>query len=166
MARRHLARERAILFGVAFVAALVAIGTALLSGPVLVVEDIDTTERYITQPVDDGTTVGLTYTHSVEKSRVYDEYRVQDSRLVNTRMEFESYGWGLPAGANVTTVDGTFVYDPASPIAEFDSLSVSPGRVAGHTLTIGGRQYDLVETTNASDVRIYVERRPLPDLFT
>jgi len=34
--------------------------------------------------------------HSVEKSRVYDEYTVRGDRLEMTRMEFESYGWGYP----------------------------------------------------------------------
>ncbi|RZV06239.1 hypothetical protein BDK88_3783 [Natrinema hispanicum] len=144
---------------VAAVLVLVAVVAMVPTETVLVVEDIETGERYLTEPVSDGSTVGLEYTHSVEKSRVYDEYRVDDQILVNTRMEFESYGWGLPARANVTTVDGMLVYEPSKPIAELERLSVSPGRIAGHTLIVDDRRYDLVAATNASDVRIHVEQR-------
>jgi hypothetical protein len=157
---------RAVTLGFVLVVVLLALVAAATTGPVLVVEDVDTGHHYITAPVGNGTTVGLTYTHSVEKTRVYDEYRVAGDTLVNTRMEFESYGWGLPAQANVTNVDGTFVYDPPEPITELERLSVSPGRVAGHTLTVGNRDYDLVGVTHVSDVHVHVERRTLTDFFT
>ncbi|WP_144905425.1 DUF1850 domain-containing protein [Halobellus captivus] len=141
-------------------ALLVAI-TIVPTQAVLVVEDVDTGEQYITQPVDDGSTVGLEYMHSVEKSRVYDEYRVSGETLVNTRMEFESYGWGLPSRVNVTNVNGTLVYEPDEPITELETLSVSPGEIAGHTLIVDDRQYDLVAAANANDVRIHIERQSL-----
>ncbi len=158
-----LTRSVPVLF--VSVVLLAAIAVAAPAGTVLVVEDLETGERYITEPVEADTTVGLTYTHSVEKNRVYDEYRVEGTTLVNTRMEFESYGWGLPSRVDVTTVNGTLVYNPPGPIAEFDSLSVSPGRIAGHTLTVGTQQYDLVAATDANDVRIHIERRQLIDRF-
>ncbi|MFC7068552.1 DUF1850 domain-containing protein [Halobaculum lipolyticum] len=145
--------------------ALAGVAVAAPTGPALVVEDLDSGERYLTVPVDDGSTVALEYTHSVEKSRVYDEYRVDGRTLVNTRMEFESYGWGLPSGADVETVNGTLVYDPEEPITELETLLVSPGRIAGHTLIVDDRRYDLVARTNASDVRIRIERRSLTDLL-
>lgn len=146
---------------VAAVLVLVAIAATVPIEAVLVVEDAETGERYLTEPVSDGSTVGLEYMHSVEKSRVYDEYRVDDQTLVNTRMEFESYGWGLPARVNVTTVDGMLVYEPSEPITEIQRLSVSPGRTAGHTLIVDGRRYDLVAATNASDVHIRIKQRSL-----
>ena len=144
---------------VAAVLVLVAVTATVPTETVLVVEDAETGEQYLTEPVSDGSTVGLEYMHSVEKSRVYDEYRVDDRTLVNTRMEFESYGWGLPARVNVTTVDGMLVYEPSEPIAKLQRLSVSPGRIAGHTLIVDDRRYDLVAATNASDVRIHIEQR-------
>lgn len=153
----------AILLATVLVLVVVAVAVPIES--VLVVEDIETDERYLTEPVNEGSTVALEYTHSVEKSRVYDEYRVNDRTLVNTRMEFESYGWGLPARVDVTNVNGTLVYEPAEPIAELRSLSVSPGRIAGHTLIVDDRRYDLVAATNASDVRIRVERRSLLEMI-
>ncbi|ELY86047.1 DUF1850 domain-containing protein [Natrialba taiwanensis] len=146
---------------VAAILVFIAVAVTVPVETVLVVEDIETDEQYLTEPVSDESTVGLEYTHSVEKSRVYDEYRVDDQTLVNTRMEFESYGWGLPTGVDVTTADGMFVYEPSEPIAQLHSLSVSPGQTAGHTLIIDDHRYDLVTATNASDVCIHVEQRSL-----
>ena len=129
---------------------------------VLIVEDIDTGEQYLSEPVDNESIVALEYTHSVEKSRVYDRYHVEGTTLVNTRMEFESYGWGLPAGANVTRQNGTLVYDPPG---SFTELYVSPGEIAGHELHVGDRTYDLVDRADGQSVRIHVEdRSPLDSL--
>lgn len=153
------------MVALALVVALAGVALAAPTGQVLVVEDIDTREHYITQPVDNGSTVALEYTHSVEKTPVYDEYRVEGDTLVNTRMEFQSYGWGLPSGVNVTNVNGTFVYDPPGPIMTLETLSVSPGRIANHSLIVEDQQYDLVAETNATDVRIHVEHRTLTDAF-
>jgi len=146
---------------VALVVASAGVAMAVPTEKVLVVEDSATGEHYITEPVSDGSTVGLEYMHSVEKSRVYDAYRVENQTLVNTRMEFESYGWGLPARVDVTNVNGTLVYEPDEPITELQTLSVSPGRVAGHSLIVDGERHDLVAATNASDVRIHIERQSL-----
>jgi len=167
--RTIITRKRALAalgaVAIAAVVVLAGVAAAVPTGQVLVVEDVDTGEHYVTQPVANGSTVGLEYMHSVEKTRVYDEYRIEGRTLVNTRMEFESYGWGLPSGVNVTNVNGTFVYEPSEPITRLETLSVSPGRIANHTLIIDDREYDLVAETNASDVRIHVERRTLRDVF-
>ena len=154
----------AALLGLGALAFVVVAVTAPI-GAALVVEDVETGERYVAEPVNDGSTVALEYTHSVEKSRVYDEYRVDGERLVNTRMEFESYGWGLPARVNVTNVNGTLVYEPDEPITVLDELSVSPGRIADHTLIVDDRRYDLVAVTDGNDVRLHIERRSLLEMI-
>ena len=156
-------RSRSAVLVVAVAVGLLAAGVAVAvpGESVLVVEDIETGEVYLSESVDDGSTVALEYTHSVEKSRVYDEYRVDGDRLVNTRMEFESYGWGLPARVDVENVNGTLVYAPDEPIAELETLSVSPGRIASHTLIVDGQRYDLVAATNASDVRLHIDHHSL-----
>jgi len=157
--------SRSTVLVVAIVVGLVAVGVAagVPSESVLVVEDVETGEVYLSEPVDDGSIVALEYMHSVEKSRVYDEYRIDGTTLVNTRMEFESYGWGLPARVDVENINGTLVYEPDEPIAELETLSVSPGRIAGHTLIIDAHRHDLVDATNASDVRLYVDRQSVID---
>ena len=153
-------RRLQLLLGAAIVVVVLGVGIGLAgSGTTLVVEDIETGETYLTAPVENGSTVALEYTHSVEKSRVYDGYRVDGETLVNTRMEFESYGWGLPARVNVTNVDGTLVYAPDEPITELQQLSVSPGRIANHTLIINGTRHDLVALSEGRDVTIYTERQ-------
>ena len=154
----------AAILALGVLAFVVAAMTAPI-GAALVVEDIETGERYVAEPVNDGSTVALEYTHSVEKTRVYDEYRVDGETLVNTRMEFESYGWGLPARVNVTNVNGTFVYEPDEPIMVLDEFSVSPGRIANHTLIVDDRRYDLVAVTNGNDVRLHIERRSLLEMI-
>ncbi|AZQ15453.1 DUF1850 domain-containing protein [Halorubrum sp. PV6] len=160
----HLSRSVAGAALLAAVVLVVGVAATAPAGDVLVVEDTETGEQYLSEPVDSGSTVALEYTHSVEKSRVYDEYRVDGETLVNTRMEFESYGWGLPARVNVTNVNGTLVYDPAEPITELERLSVSPGRIAGHTLIVDGREHDLVAVSNGNDVTLHIERRSILEM--
>ena len=148
-------RALAVVLVVAVVAT--AVGSATLTGgPTLVVEDTETGETYFTAPVSNGTVVALEYTHSVEQTRVYDEYTVRGDRLVMTRMEFESYGWGLPARENVTRENGTFVFDPDR---EYTRLSVAPGSVANHSLIVADERHDLVAMTNERAVDIHVTRR-------
>jgi hypothetical protein len=162
MVRPDWARVRLVV-SVALALALVGAAAVVLPADrTLVVERADTGERIISQPVGNGTTVALEYTHSVEKSRVYDGYTVQGEQLAMTRMEFESYGWGLPAEANVTREDGHLVYDPPGAMTE---LYVSPGEIAGHRLHVGDRTYDLVERADGETVRIYVEERSPLDWF-
>jgi hypothetical protein len=146
-------RRWVLVVVVVFAAIGLALGTPAQKS--LVVERVDTGEMIIAAPVSDGTIVGLEYMHSVEKTQVYDEYTVRGMTLVNTRMEFESYGWGLPAGANVTLEDGVFVYEPNK---TYQTITVKPGRIANHTLTVGDRTYDLVERADANSVHIRVTR--------
>ncbi|MDS0220114.1 DUF1850 domain-containing protein [Haloarcula sp. S1AR25-5A] len=157
MRRRYVA--------IAAILALLLIGSvaALPGGRVLVVEDAETGEQYMTVPVEDGTIVALEYMHSVEKTRVYDEYTVRGDHLEMTRMEFESFGWGLPSGANVTRENGMYVFDPPG---NYTRVTVAPGEVAGHKLHVGAESYDLVARTNGRSVHIHVARRSAVDAVT
>jgi hypothetical protein len=123
------------------------------AGQVLTVTDVETGERLLAVPVEDGTVVALDYTHSVERTPVHDHYVVRDGTLVMTRMTFESYGWGLPAGADVELVNGTFV---AEPNRTFTAVTVAPGRLAGHRLTVGDQTIDLVALSDGRSVRLAV----------
>ncbi|ERG96210.1 DUF1850 domain-containing protein [Haloquadratum walsbyi] len=148
------------VIGLGIIVLIVAsVGTSIAPGFVLIVEDADTEETYIHQPVTNGTTFSIEYTHSVEKTRVSDEYQVSGQQLINTRMEFESYGWGLPTSVSVTNRNGTFVYEPSDPITTMSELFLSPGRIANHTLIVSDQRYSLITQTNANDVRIHIERQ-------
>jgi hypothetical protein len=151
MKRRHVV-------AVAFVVLVAALGSAAAAPDqrVLVISDAETGETYLETSVDDGTVVALEYTHSVEKTRVYEAYTVRGDRLEMTHMEFESYGWGLPSRANVTRKNGTFVYDPPG---SYERLTVAPGRIAGHRLHVGDEAYDLVAVSNGRSVTLSIHRR-------
>ena len=143
--------------GVVLALLAVTAGAGAIDGErVLVVEDTTTGEVYLQEPVVDGTTVALEYTHSVEKTRVYDGYTVRGDHLEMTRMEFESYGWGLPAGADVTRENGTLVYDPPG---NYTRITVAPGSVAGHRLHVGTKTYDLVALSDERAVDVHITRR-------
>lgn len=144
------------------VAAGLLLGGATAIGDVgtertLVVEDDEGT-TVLTAPVEENSTVVLAYTHSVEKTPVRDVYAVRGERLRMTRMEFRSFGAGLPAGADVErTGDGSYAFQPETRPRE--ELVVSTGHVAGHELVVDGRRHDLVELADAGTVRIRVTTR-------
>jgi hypothetical protein len=152
----HDTHQRFAFAAIGAVVLVVGAASVAPADRVLVAEDTETGERYLTVPVDDETIVAVEYTHSVEKTRVYDEYTVHGDRLEMTSMEFESYGWGLPSDANVTRENGTFVYDPPG---NYSSVTVTPGAVAGHNLHVGSNTYNLVARTDENSVDLYVTRR-------
>lgn len=136
--------------------AVTAVAAATPAGSALVVEDASSGEQLLATPVSNGTPVVLTYTHSVEKTPVHDVYVVRNGSLVMTRMEFQSYGWGLPARANISRENGSFTFDPQG---SYEELYVKPGRTADHRLRVGNRSYDLVALSNAEGVRLHITER-------
>lgn len=128
--------------------------SAAAADPTLVVVDDETGERYLTASVPTGARIGLEYTHSVERSRVYEAYAVREDRLELVRIEFESYGWGLPTGADVRRENGTFVAERSRAVEE---LTVSPGRIADHRLHVNGRTHDLVALSDGRAVDLRIE---------
>jgi hypothetical protein len=150
--------KRRYVAAVAAVVLVAALGSAAAAPDrrVLVVSDAETGETYLETTVDNGTVVALEYTHSVEKTRVYEAYTIRGDRLEMTHMEFESYGWGLPSRANVTRENGTFIYDPPG---SYERLTVAPGRIADHRLHVGDETYDLVALSNGRSVTLSIHRR-------
>jgi len=140
----------------AVLVAAIGSAAAVPERKVLVVEDAETGETYLDVPVENETVVALEYTHSVEKTRVYEAYTVRGDRLVMSHMEFESFGWGLPSRANVTRENGTFIYDPPG---SYRRLTVAPGRIAGHRLQVGDRTYDLVALSDTRSVTLSIQHR-------
>lgn len=139
-------------------ASAIAVVTAT-DGKTLVVADADTGEHLIEAPVDDGTEVTLSYTHSVEKTPVDDVYVVDGTELRMDRMVFYSHGAGLPTDGPIEeTEDGFVVY----PNASYAELNVVPGSVAGHELTVGDERYDLVARSDGPVV-LSVDERDLSD---
>ncbi len=123
--------------------------------PTLVVTDGDGTELIATPIADDE--IVLEYTHSVEQTLVRDVYVHEEGRLVMTRMEFSSFGAGLPSGADVVVRDGRYVYDP--PHAEYETLRVMTGSTADHDLLIGGDRYDIATMSDGGAVELRIVNR-------
>ncbi|MFC7205154.1 DUF1850 domain-containing protein [Haloferax namakaokahaiae] len=149
-----------LLVVLAVLALAVGGSAAVPAGQALVVEDAETGEVLLTQHVSENTTVSVEYNHSVEKTRVLDEYTVRNGELEMTRMEFESYGWGLPARADVHKENGSYAFDPEG---SWEELYVKPGHVAGHKLHVGERTYDLVALSDARTVRLSVTNQSVLD---
>ncbi|MFB6255652.1 MAG: DUF1850 domain-containing protein [Haloplanus sp.] len=150
--------KRRYIAALAVVVLVVALGSAAATADrtTFVVSDAETGETYLETPVDNGTVVALEYTHSVEKTRVYEAYTIRGDRLVMTHMEFESFGWGLPSRANVTRKNGTFIYDPPG---SYERLTVAPGRIAGHRLHVGDETYDLVALSDGRSVTLSIRHQ-------
>ena len=139
---------------VAGLAALVLAGAAGSQQVLVVTDDEGKTVQSI--PVEENATVVLEYTHSVEKTTVRDIYVVREEGLAMTRMEFRSYGAGLPARADVEiTDDGTFIYE--LPADDPSPLHVATGEIAGHELIVDGDRYDLVDLADGGTVTLTVE---------
>ena len=124
----------------------------------LVVTTSDDTE-ILSTPVEEGSTVVIEYTHSVEKTLVRDMYTVDDGALVMTRMEFSSFGAGLPAQADVTVENGRYVYDP--PATRYEPLRITTGSIADHDLVVDGQRYDLAAMAEGTTVELRIQERRL-----
>ena len=133
-----------------------AAGTVAATETVLVVTD-DSGEELLVTPVEEDTEVTVEYTHSVEKTLVRDVYVARDGELVMTRMEFSSFGAGLPSHADVEAVDGRYVYRP--PERGYDPLRVTTGHVADHDLLVGDERHDLAEMADGGTVELRIETR-------
>lgn len=132
-------------------------GTAAESGADWTLVVASEEETLLTVSVEPGDSVALEYTHSVEKTPVRDVYEIREDGLVLTRTEFQSYGAGLPATADVRLENGTFVHEP--PATDPGPRSVAPGEVAGHELVVGDDRFDLVALADAPTVVLTVETR-------
>lgn len=150
------------LRGALIITVLIAAGAAAFGAtppPTLVVSDSQTDRVLYSTAVSEGTSLELRYTHSVERSPVTERYRVTDGQLRQTVIIFESYGWGLPAGADVEEVRGQF-HAPMD--RRYDELMITPGPIADQQLSVDGTQLALYELAGRSSVRITIEHRRWP----
>lgn len=141
ISRRHLVAAFATV-------ALGATASALVSSQdkTLIVADADSGERLLEIPVEDGDTVVLSYTHSVEKTPVRDVYVIEGAGIRMDRMEFSSFGAGLPTDDVERTADGYVVERDD----QYEQLSVAPSEIAGHELVVEETRYDLVDAADGS----------------
>ncbi len=89
----------------------------------------------------------LSFTHSVNRRPVYDSLRVERDHLVIVRSRYDSFGAGMPTdstaeGTLTVAPDGWMEWTVNRPVPE---ITVRVGWVAGHTLTINGRDIRLAD---------------------
>lgn len=146
---------RTVLLAVGLLAVVVAVSIAggSTATTTLVVTD-DGGEQLLVVPVEQGDTLAIEYTHSVERTLVTDQYVVSGHALVDDRMLFSSFGAGLPAQADVRRQGDRYVYDP--PERRHDPLRVTTGEIADHVLLVDGKRYDLSKRASGGTVELRV----------
>jgi len=156
--RTSAAAVVAVLFATASIGIVLLFGGGTDPGtePTVVVTDSNG-EELVAAPVGGDEEVVLEYTHSVERTLVRDVYVHEDGRLVMVRMEFSSFGAGLPSEADVVVRDGRYVYHP--PRTEYETLRVMTGSIADHDLIVGDDRYDIAALSNGGAVELTIETR-------
>jgi hypothetical protein len=118
--------------------------------------------------VQPGEEFGLAFVHSVNKRPVYDTLRVERDHLVIVRSRYDSFGAGMPEastaeGRLTIAADGWMEWTVNRPVPE---ITVRVGWVAGHVLSIGGREIRLVELAEpGAPLTIRVRDLRMLDLF-
>lgn len=147
--------RRLVVVVFALLVATAAVATTGTASYTVVIEDAQTGEPLLEQPVDDGTEITLAYTHSVEKTPVRDVYVVDGTELRMVRTEFHSHGAGLPTSSDIERTDDGFVLELDD---SYEEIVVAPGSIAGHELFIGDERYDLVALADGSVVISLTDR--------
>jgi hypothetical protein len=114
---------------------------------ILEISAVDTGQVLWWSPMKMGEEFVLSFTHSVNKRRVFDTLRAQGDHLVIVKSVFDAFGAGMP---DASTEEGQFSVMPGGwlqwsvnrPVPE---IILRVGEVANHTLTIKGRQFPLAE---------------------
>lgn len=106
----------------------------------LVLSDWDSGQVYASYPVEEGTTFGVEFIHSVNKSPVRDIYEIRGEEIWNTQCIY--YGFG--AGVEETLGEGeTLSYgDKGEMIVsgiekKMDNMLLVVGTISDHTLYLG-----------------------------
>lgn len=88
----------------------------------------------------------ISYTHSVNKGRVHDFFRIDEGHLKIFKTEFPSYGAGMPElqetpGATFRIADNSFSMEYERDVGEKFFLAV--GLLARHSIEIRGKEFFL-----------------------
>jgi len=110
----------------------------------------------------------LSFVHSVNRRPVYDTLRVERDHLVIVRSRYDSFGAGMPEastaeGTLAIAKDGWMEWTVNRPVSD---VTVRVGWVAGHTLTIDGREVRLADLAEpGAPLTIRVRDLRMLDLF-
>lgn len=147
---------------VIFVSILV-ISTYLLKPVyVLTIKDMEKHSILLAQKVEPGFEFATLIRHSVQKTPVYEYYRVEmDDTLTVTRTELQDLGWGMPSTLNhkVEFTDSYMIMDEINRNIQYLPFRVN--YIAEPHLIIGDLKVDLIEYVgNDQLINIRVQRLP------
>ena len=117
---------------------------------------------------DGGQEFVLSFVHSVNRRPVYDTLRVERDHLVIVGSRYDSFGAGMPEastteGTLAIAKDGWMEWTVNRPVSD---VTVRVGWVAGHTLTIDGREVRLADLAEpGAPLTIRVRDLRMLDLF-
>lgn len=152
-----LTRRTLVASALAVCGATAVAARSLEAADVLVVTDAESGDPILEIPVERGSRVTITYTHSVHGVPVADIYVVDGSSLRADRSVYGSVVAGLPADAVERTDEGYVLEGSES----YDELAVVPGEIAGHELVVDGERYDLVDVADGRVVLSVADRSGL-----
>ena len=103
----------------------------------------------------------LAWTHSIEKTRWEEDWRVEGKALVITEARILGTGAGMEPPAGSVLKDGVWHYRPALPPQTALRLTHSP-YAAGYELCVGGRCRPLADHLPGIDNNVVIELRECP----
>lgn len=112
----------------------------------LVMENADTHEVYLTEPLDANGIFSISYTHSVNKSMVEEYYQLKDQQLMLIKARYHHFGAGV---ATEVAPGQEFYYDDEGYMVidqmnqPLPSLVYKVGTVSDHILHIGDKTWHL-----------------------
>lgn len=133
--------------------------------PCLVIRDTLTHRLLWSGAITENTTFGIRWTHSIHRSRIEEQYRIQGGQIVLTEMSFHDYGIGmenqLAAGEELVISDGAFHIRRMN--RSFPALHLFIGQVrANHTLLFAGQEFPLASIDEpGASITIQAEKRSI-----
>lgn len=153
------------LFSLLFLLAAIVGLCAIPLFPSLVIRDTLSHQLMWSSRIDDHTTFGIRWTHSIHRSLVEEQYRIQGGQIILTDMSFHDYGIGmeneLAPGEELVISDGAFHVLHMNRV--FPALHLYIGQVrANHTLLFSGKEIPLgsIDKPGAA-ITIQAEKRSI-----
>lgn len=119
---------------------------------VLYARDMWTGEGLMSWLIPKDKTFSVKYTHSVERTPVWETYSLNDDEIILEETIFQSYGAGLPATSPYDfdiVEDGFRLYDIDQ---KMTNLIYRTGAVrANHELLIGGKSYPFLDFSEPTE---------------
>lgn len=136
----------------------------LLPARYLEIVDDKNGRRYALFPVEEGTRIRLSWTHSIEHTPWVEQYRIRGTELVLTTARVKSFGAGVDVEAPESEVAGGWVV-MRKMNRTFDSLHFVYSHRVNHRLLIEGRDADL-KACVPHHAPVEVRIRKLPRLMS